>query len=194
MEPLTSMSRFHSLSLGGQEPGLFSYAQIVHLLKAEFARARRYEIPLACFVVRVDRLESLRDLYGFRAKGFILDRVVRMLRREIRACDVLGQAPDDQLMLIAPHADRDGALAMADRLRASIADCEFEVEGKAIRVTLSFGGAIYEERNTLFYDALVYAAEEAADHVVRAGGNGVLLREPGGEGEEADDRLDSEAD
>ncbi|MBK9383474.1 MAG: GGDEF domain-containing protein [Planctomycetes bacterium] len=190
MASSTDMSRFHSLSLGGNEAGLFSYAQIVHLLKAEFARARRYQIPLACFVVRLDRLDSLRDLYGFRAKGFILDRVVRVLRREIRACDVLGQAPDDQLLLIAPHTDREGAQAMAERLRTTIADCEFEVEGKAIRVTLSFGGAIYQERNTLFYDALVYAAEEAADQVLRAGGNAVLFREPGGDADDGDDRLD----
>lgn len=186
------MSRFHSLSLGAQEPGLFSYAQIVHLLKAEFARARRYQIPLACFVVRVDRLESLRDLYGYRAKGFILDRVVRVLRREIRACDVLGQAPDDQLLLIAPHTDREGARAMGERLRATIAACDFEVEGKAIQVTLSLGGAIYQERNTLFYDALVYAAEEAADQVLRGGGNGLLFREPSGDADEGDDRLELE--
>ena len=38
------------------ESGLFSYTQILHLLKIEFARARRYQYELSCVLVEIDRL------------------------------------------------------------------------------------------------------------------------------------------
>ena len=58
-------------SAGGREStegflsgALFSQAQILHLMKNEFARSRRYGLPLGCIVLQVDRLPQLVDLYG----------------------------------------------------------------------------------------------------------------------------------
>ena len=42
----------------------FSQSQILHLMKTEFARARRYGFPVSCMLVQVDRLDALVDLHG----------------------------------------------------------------------------------------------------------------------------------
>ena len=41
---------------------LFSQAQILHLMKNEFARARRHGLPLGVVLLQVDRLAQLVDL------------------------------------------------------------------------------------------------------------------------------------
>ena len=38
------------------DAGLFSYTQILHLLKIEFSRARRYQYELSCILLEIDRL------------------------------------------------------------------------------------------------------------------------------------------
>ena len=42
---------------------LFSQAQILHLMRNEFARARRHGLPLGCLLLQADRLAQLVDLH-----------------------------------------------------------------------------------------------------------------------------------
>ena len=44
------------------DPELFSLAQIQHLMRVEFGRAQRYEYPMGCLLVQVDRLAQLREI------------------------------------------------------------------------------------------------------------------------------------
>ncbi|MCB9881944.1 MAG: diguanylate cyclase [Planctomycetes bacterium] len=189
---LTGMRQFTSLSLPDAEPGLFSYAQIVFLLKTEFARARRYGIALTALIFRVDRLDSLRDLYGYRAKDFILERVTGILRRESRACDFIGKAPDDRLLMVVPHTTAEGGVVLAERLRKTVGAYDFEAEGKAMRVTLSAGLSTYEKKNVLFYDAVIYAAEAALEEATQRGGDMVVYHDAAEETEGHEDELDPE--
>src|SRR5260221_2996620 len=82
--------------------GLFSVAQIHHLLRVEFNRSQRHHYPLACLVLAVDRLESLRDRHGYDAKERVLDGIVSLLREATRSSDYLGRTADDRLMAVVP--------------------------------------------------------------------------------------------
>ncbi|MCI0585288.1 MAG: GGDEF domain-containing protein [Planctomycetes bacterium] len=180
------MAEIRSPLPGAGDPGLFSYPQVIHLLTVEFARARRYEYPLSLLLLRVDGLETLRDLHGHRARDLVRERAMGLVRRESRSCDFLGRFPDDRLLVVLPHTDLDGAHALAERVRAALAALEVDVEGgRPFRATASLGVACYRDRNTLFYDALVFAAEEGLREAASLGGNRVVARDPrpvGGEG------------
>src|SRR5881296_1475295 len=123
------MAESRSVSFGAGDPGLFSYPQVIHLLTVEFARARRYAYPLSCLLLRVDGLETLRDLHGYRARDLVRERAIALVRRESRSCDFLGRFPDDRLLVVLPHTDLEGALVLADRVRAALGSLEIEVEG-----------------------------------------------------------------
>lgn len=160
---------------GDQDRGLFSYAQIHHLLQIEFSRARRYGYPLSLMLVRVDRLDRLRDLYGYEAREFILEKVHRILHKELRTCDFMGSFGTEQFLVLAPHTDLEGARVLGERLARQIGQVAFEVEGRPLRVTLSAGITTYAEQNALFYDALLKAVERGLEKVVAKGGNGVAI-------------------
>lgn len=160
------------------DPGLFSLSQIRHLMRVEFSRAQRYRYPLSCLVVAVDRLGHLRDLYGFESKEELVGDLVRLVQRETRVCDYLGRLMDDRLMAILPHTAPEGARITAERILQGARDLGFEADGRPVQVTLSIGASHYADENTLFFDALLESAEEAARQGEEAGGDRYVLIDP----------------
>ena len=84
-------------SFNASERSLFSLTQIQHLMRVEFNRAQRYDYPIVCLMISVDRLGHLRDLYGYEAKEEIIDEVVALLKAQTRSSDFLGRMADDRL-------------------------------------------------------------------------------------------------
>ena len=165
------MSEFSSKS---DSPGshVFSLTQIRHLMRVEFGRAQRYDYPLSCVVVACDRLDHLRDLYGYSLKESVVEDVVELLRGSTRNCDYLGRLLDDRLMAILPHTDHMGAKTACARLLKAARRLSFEGGGNPIRITLSVGLATYADGNTMFFDSLVGSAESAHARAAKAGGVG----------------------
>ncbi|TDJ65933.1 MAG: GGDEF domain-containing protein [Planctomycetota bacterium] len=166
-------------SFNGSDSSLFSLAQIQHLMRVEFNRAQRYDYPIVCMMIAVDRLGHLRDLYGYEAKEEILSSVVSLLKAETRGSDFLGRMADDRLLAVIPHTPPEGAIVLAGRLLEGVSRIDFSSEGRTIQVTLSIGSSNNEGGETLFFDAMLLAAEDALGEAVAAGGARYLTRSPG---------------
>jgi diguanylate cyclase len=165
------MSEFKSLSYNDANTGLFTFAQIHQLMKIEFARARRYHLPLAFAVLTVDRLSDIARNFGYKARDLVIERFQQVLVKETRCCDFIGRFSDDRILLLLPHTDSDAARVLANRLRRVVASQEFEFEGKAFRVTMSAGISQFRDANTLFFDTVRDAANRAADRASAIGDN-----------------------
>lgn len=152
----------------------FSQAQIQQLLRAEFARAKRYGFPLAIVVIQVDRLLRLMDLHGTELRSVVRSGLARILRRRMRMSDQLGVLPEDRVLLVLPHTDLAGAEAVAGRLREEFARLEFEVGGTKLPLTLSLGVAA-DAATALFHDTLLTRAEAALQQAAAAGGDRVAV-------------------
>ena len=159
--------------------GVFSLSQIRHLMRVEFGRAQRYGYPLSCLVIGIDRLDSLRDLYGYEFREQVLAAAIELLQEETRTCDYLGRLMDDRLMAILPHTTAEGAQAGARRILTAARRLSFQPQGAPIGVSLSIGISHYEDDNTLFFDSLVEAAEGALSEATRGGGDRFVHRVPG---------------
>lgn len=160
---------------------IFSLAQIMHLLRVEFARAQRYEYPLACLLIAVDGLGGIRDTFGYDAKQAVLDEVAGLLQAESRSCDFLGRLMDDRLLAVVPHTRGDGARILGERLLTGVRKLAFESSGKRIPITISIGITHNGGGTTLFFDALLQAGEGALSEAVGAGGDRLCLRDPDGQ-------------
>ncbi len=158
---------------------VFSLTQIRHLMRVEFSRAQRYGYPVSCLVCGIDRLENLRDLYGYEFRESVLVDVVDLLQNATRTCDYLGRLMDDRLMAILPHTTREGAEVAARRLIAAAHGLVFEADGHRVSVTLSAGISHFENDNTMFFDSLVEAAELALVEAAEEGGDRFIYRSPG---------------
>ena len=166
---------------GGQaDPGdgflssaLFSQAQILHLMKNEFARARRHGIPLGCALLQVDRLQQLVDLHGVGLRTAVRQAVGSLVREKTRGADLLGATNDDRYMLVLPHTTLEQTRIVADRLRSLFGELEIAIDGRELALSLSAGISAGDPQ-TLFFDSLVGQAEGALDYAMQNGGNQVV--------------------
>ena len=180
---------------------LFSQAQIMHLMKNEFARARRHGYPVGCVLLQVDRLQQLIDLHGLSLRQAVRRAMAELVRQKTRGSDLLGATSDDRYLLVLPHTSLEQTRVVAHRLHQLFGEVEVAVDGRALSLTVSAGITACDGAKTLFFDSLLAQAEAAAAYATRHGGDQVVsfgelsLRSPGfdePDGDGSDD--DSDAD
>jgi diguanylate cyclase (GGDEF)-like protein len=148
-----------STAFRGSEQGLFTPEQIQRLMRIEFDRAQRYSYPVVFLLISVDRLRQLQDLYGFQVKETILGSLTELLKQATRASDFLGCTVDDRLLVLVPHTPPEGASTMARRVLEGARKMSFDADGRAVRVTVSIGGAHNQRHGELSFETLLEVAE-----------------------------------
>ena len=160
-----------SLSYDGGDGGLFSLQEVQRLMRIEFDRSQRYHYPLACFLIVVDRLERLNDLHGVEIKRAVHQALTELLRSEIRSSDLLACLLNERLLVMLPHATREGADTLAQRILAGARRLAFESQGRSVRITLSIGGAHNQLVEEPQYETLLSVAEGGLDVAIASGGD-----------------------
>jgi len=107
----------------------------------EVSRARREKRPLSCILVDIDRFKSVNDTYGHQAGDQLLRDVSALLRRTVRAYDILVRWGGEEFLLVLPGVGLELARTLADRLRGAVERLETHGLGP---VTVSAGAAEFE--------------------------------------------------
>lgn len=153
----------------------FSQAQILHLMKTEFARSRRHELPLAIAVFQVDRLLALIDLYGVELRDAVRDALGRLMVEGTRSSDYVGTLSDDRFVLLMSHTDATQAMAVGERLTHRFHELAIRARGQELALVLSCGIATNADKDTLFFDTLLSQAEVALEWAQRGNRAKVVL-------------------
>lgn len=156
---------------GSRLAGPFTQAQILHLMKTEFARARRYGFPLSCLLIQVDRVDGLIYAHGAEFRSVVRAELGKLVREKTRGADHLGLVSEDRFLLLLPHTDEDQALAVSERIRAAFAERRVEVAGQSLLLTVSVGIAAGGDPETLFFETMLSQAEMALDWAIEAHGD-----------------------
>lgn len=170
------MSGFPTVNFSNSDKGLFTPEEIRRLMRVEFERSQRYEYPIVCMLIEVDRLERLHDLYGVESKEEILNSVIELLRSMTRSSDFLGCLREDRLMVTFPHTSRDVAGKLADRLLKGAHKLRFDSDGRTLRTTLSIGISYCDDGERISFDQFQQAAEDAVVFAANGGGDRFVER------------------
>lgn len=128
-------------------------------LEEEIRRARRYQRTFALLVLDVDRFKRVNDTYGHQAGDEVIRQVAGAVRSSVRAgVDLPGRYGGDEMMILLPETPADGAMIVAERVRALVAAQAIALPGAdPIHVTTSIGMAVYpgdgENGSQLFANA-----------------------------------------
>lgn len=135
---------------------------------AEHALARRSGSPLALLMIDVDHFKPINDTYGHPTGDEVLRRIAELLEGRLRGYDFIGRYGGEEFCVVAPDTGREGAMALAESLRAIIDATPFTAAGKEIAISVSIGVALcpsnakYELKEVLAEsDAALYAAKQA---------------------------------
>jgi diguanylate cyclase (GGDEF)-like protein len=143
-------------------------------LQAEFSRFQRLEGILAVAMLDLDHFKRVNDEHGHHAGDVILGEAARRMRACVRPYDVLARIGGEEFLLVAPETGLDAAAQLAERLRRSIADRAFDVDGVAIHMTISCGVAVAMKRDPSV-EALVERADRGLYAAKRAGRDRVTV-------------------
>ena len=131
------------------------------LLEAEVQRASRYDVPLSLIVFDLDYFKQLNDTLGHDAGDKVLVEVARMVESCLRGSDRFGRWGGEEFTVVTTETSFSEACQLADRIRQTIEDQEFEQE---YRLSASFGVATHspgDSAATLFKraDVALYRAK-----------------------------------
>lgn len=126
----------------------------------------------ALLLVELDRFKSVNDRFGHLFGDEMLKQVAGRLHKVLRERDVLARYGGDEIAMIFHDVTADGAVAIAERLRASISGAPFSYEGVTTDLTVSIGIALfpYHGRTT---DELIGEADKAMYEAKLEGRNSV---------------------
>ncbi len=107
----------------------------------EVSRAKREKRPLSCILIDIDRFKAVNDTYGHQAGDQLLRDISGLLRRTVRAYDILVRWGGEEFLLVLPGVGLELARILADRLRAAVEALDTHGIGP---VTVSAGAAEFE--------------------------------------------------
>jgi diguanylate cyclase (GGDEF)-like protein len=152
--------------------GLLNRRRFNEDLEREVARVRRHGGSASVLVLDIDRFKLINDTLGHRAGDQVLRTVAELLRRRIRATDILARIGGDEFALIAAnsHGQAPGSQLAHDLVRmihsTLIATHKFVVTAKA-----SIGVATITADTIASGEEVLIAADEAMYQAKRNGGN-----------------------
>ena len=142
------------------------------ILGRELERSRRFGSSLGLVMLDIDDFKQVNDLHGHQRGDEVLAHVAEVLRKLSRDIDTTARYGGEELALILPETDLDGAALLAERVREAIESIHVAGArgGGFLQVTASFevAAAPQDEADR---EALVAGADAALYRAKRAGKN-----------------------
>jgi diguanylate cyclase (GGDEF)-like protein len=150
--------------------GLVNHRRFQEMLENELEQVRRYHHPIGLIMLDVDNFKKVNDTYGHPQGDLVLKQVARMVREYSRDADTPARYGGEEMALVLPHTNLDGAHAIAERVRTGIEQLRIpRLDGEGVlRVTASLGVA---SATGGAKDALIGAADKALYDAKHGGKN-----------------------
>jgi two-component system cell cycle response regulator len=142
-------------------------------LESELDRARRYSLTLSLLMVDLDHFKAVNDSFGHLAGDEALRGVARVLHREARSVDVVARYGGEEFVVILPETGEEGAVKVAERIRARVMDQPQEGLVPMPAVTVSIGVATVLSSQVQAPEELIALADEALYRAKAQGRNRV---------------------
>jgi len=170
------LRRAEALSVTDDLTGLYNSRYLNQVLRREAKRTSRSGRPLSLLFLDLDGFKSVNDRHGHLCGSRALVEAAGVIRGCARETDVTARFGGDEFALVLPETGREGAMAVAERVRERVAAHSFlrASDGLDLHLTTSVGVATLPDV-AASAEELVKAADTAMYRVKDQGKNGVLF-------------------
>ncbi len=159
--------------------GIYNRRYLDRRLEEEYARARRYSLPLSLLLIDVDHFKRINDVYGHQVGDLVLSYLGKLLLQALRQSDIPARYGGEEILAIAPNTTTSQAGVLAERLRQhfeihelKLTDGPHEAHGIHFTVSIGVAGLSHE---TSDIKKLVHNADEALYRAKHEGRNRVVI-------------------
>ncbi len=155
--------------------GLFNRGFFVEGLHQAMERLKRDGEPFAVAMLDLDDFKAVNDTHGHRVGDLVLQGVAKVVMRGLRPYDTAARYGGEEFVMILRGVERDVALRIVERLRASIHDLVLPCGGGSmVRVTATFGLVLVSDPGRAL-DEVLDAVDRALYEGKKSGKNQVRI-------------------
>ena len=138
-------------------------------IAAEISRARRQNTPLSCVLLDLDHFKNVNDTYGHQTGDYVLREVSGLLRRTLRAYDILIRWGGEEFLAVLPGVEREQAFKLGERVRLAVENLRLAgIPGVTASVGVAPLGSDYS------FEAMFAAADRQLYRAKGSGRNAVF--------------------
>lgn len=167
---LTELSQTDGLT------GLFNRRYLDMQLPLDLRRMARSNAGIAVMLIDIDHFKHFNDTHGHPAGDACLQAVASALNAQLpRIGDTMARYGGEEFCVLAPESTEEGAIALAEKLRAAVANVPVPIDLQSATVTVSIGLDWHRADHTSTASAVLKHADRALYMAKAAGRNRVCL-------------------
>lgn len=139
------------------------------LLLMEVKRSRRYRYPVAFLLVELDGWAERAPKLSADARSQVMAELLSTVSGGLRDIDLTVPSSQDRVLVFLPHTPRDGAVTVANRLRARVNKLKALKDATASVGIASFVGG--QSKAQISFGSLMKDASDALKRAQAAGGD-----------------------
>ena len=156
--------------------GLYNRRQFELGLEQEHNRTKRHPADFSLAILDIDFFKKVNDTYGHQYGDYVLKTVADLMKASFRKTDLLYRYGGEELIMIMPETNIEGALIPVQRLRRTIEEHDFDYNGIKAKVTASIGLTMnYQDFKSSA--EILKSADEALYKAKESGRNRVVVYE-----------------
>nr|WP_282571224.1 GGDEF domain-containing protein [Methylonatrum kenyense] len=133
------------------------------------SRSLRHGDGYALLMADLDHFKQVNDVHGHDVGDQVLKELARRLKMAVRAEDHVARWGGEEFLLLIQGVEKRVALAIAEKLRATVAETPFATSAGALSVTVSIGLAL--NAHDRHYETVCSRADQALYQAKRNGRN-----------------------
>lgn len=152
--------------------GLLKHTEIKERLGHEYSRARRNKSVASVAMLDIDKFKRVNDTYGHQTGDVVIATLAHLLRRGLRATDILGRYGGEEYLVLLPDTDAKNAAIKLNLLRQEFEKVEFRHKNEMF--TVSFSGGICQSDKVKSIDEFLEQADLALYRAKERGRNQIV--------------------
>ena len=154
---------------------VFNRRRLFDDAEKEISRSIRYGQRISLLMLDLDYFKTVNDMHGHQAGDAVLAEVAQVLKKRVRASDIVGRYGGEEFMIVLVEMDPGRAFRVAEDIRKGVEALGVSVGGALIKTSVSVGVATsHPGDGNLSLEGLLAAADRALYRAKSEGRNRVV--------------------
>jgi len=124
--------------------------------------------------IDIDDFKKVNDTYGHYIGDKVLHQTAQVVTKNLRSNDIIGRWGGEEFLVVVNIDNIKNFSMIAEKLRSAIGSILFNSEQDSFNVTVSIGGTMYQENDTV--ESIVNRADTLMYQAKKTGKNRSVIK------------------